>query len=137
MKVGFTCGAFDLLHTGHLAMLEESKRQCDWLVVGLHTDPTKDRPEKNKPIQTVFERYYQLSASKAVDIIIPYDTEHDLENMMAILDINVRFVGADHQNSYITGQKVMDERGIKVVFTSRHHSYSTSELRNRVEIEND
>jgi glycerol-3-phosphate cytidylyltransferase len=132
MIIGFTCGAFDLLHAGHLAMLEESKRQCDWLTVGLHTDPSKDRPEKNKPVQSMFERYYQLSACKAIDTIIPYDTELDLENMMGILPINKRFVGADHINDYITGHDIMKERSIKVVYTGRHHTYSSSELRERI-----
>ena len=133
MIIGFTCGAFDLLHTGHLAMLKESKQQCDHLIVGLHTDPSKDRPEKNSPVQSVFERYYQLSACKAVDSIIPYDTELDLENMMGILPINKRFVGADHINDFITGYEIMEKRGIEVIYTCRHHTYSSSELRKRIE----
>lgn len=132
MIIGFTCGAFDLLHTGHLAMLKEAKQQCDYLLVGLHTDPSKDRQEKNSPVQSVFERYYQLASCRDVDNIIPYDTELDLENMMGILDMNIRFVGADHINDYITGQDIMKERGIKVVFTGRHHCYSSSELRERI-----
>ena len=129
---GFTCGAFDLLHPGHIAMLGECKNQCDFLYVGLHTDPSIDRPSKNKPLQNTLERLVQLKHLKFVDEIVPYDTEKDLENLMAILDIQKRFVGADHIDDYITGQEIMDKRGIKVVFTSRFHNWSSSELRNRL-----
>ena len=132
MNVGFTCGAFDLLHPGHLAMLAECKKQCDYLVVGLHSDPTIDRPEKNKPVQTLYERWMQLNACKFVDEIIPYDTEKDLVNMMGTLEINTRFVGADHFNDKITGQSICDVRGINIVFNHRTHSYSSSELRGRL-----
>jgi glycerol-3-phosphate cytidylyltransferase len=132
MNVGFTCGAFDLLHPGHLAMLAECKKECDYLIVGLHSDPTIDRPEKNKPIQTIYERWMQLNACKFVDEIIPYDTEKDLVNMMGTLEINTRFVGADHFNDKITGQSICDIRGINIVFNHRAHSYSSSELRGRL-----
>lgn len=132
MVIGFTCGAFDLLHPGHLAMLKDCKSQCDYLMVGLHTDPTIDRPSKNKPIQTVFERWVQLESCKFVDQIIPYDTEKDLENMMAVLNISKRFVGSDHSHKMVTGQMICEDRGIKIVFNNRMHSYSSSELRNRL-----
>ena len=132
MITGFTCGAFDLLHPGHIAMLRECKEQCDWLIVGLHTDPTIDRPNKNKPIQTTFERWMQLDACVHVDYIIPYDTEEDLYNMMATLDIQKRFVGKDHEFDFITGGEVCAERGIEIIFNDRMHYYSSSELRNRI-----
>ncbi|CAB4181881.1 TagD Cytidylyltransferase [uncultured Caudovirales phage] len=132
MIIGFTCGAFDLLHSGHLAMLATCKKQCDYLVVGLHSDPTIDRPTKNKPIQTMFERWMQLNTCKFVDEIIPYDTERDLVNMMATLKINKRFVGMDHQLDKITGQSICERRGINIVYTERLHDYSSSELRGRL-----
>jgi glycerol-3-phosphate cytidylyltransferase len=132
MIVGFTCGAFDLLHPGHLVMLKQCKDRCDWLIVGLHTDPTIDRPQKNKPIQSMYERWIQLNACTYVDHIIPYDTENDLRNMMATLDINIRFVGSDHLFDYITGKEICDDRGIEIQFTERYHEYSSSELRNRI-----
>jgi glycerol-3-phosphate cytidylyltransferase len=132
MITGFTCGAFDLLHPGHIAMLKDCKSQCDWLIVGLHTDPTIDRPQKNKPIQTVFERWMQLDSCVHVDYIIPYDTEHDLINMMATLEINKRFVGIDHQLDVITGQSICDRRGIEIIYNDRYHDYSSSELRSRI-----
>jgi glycerol-3-phosphate cytidylyltransferase len=132
MNVGFTCGAFDLLHPGHVAMLAECRKQCDYLVVGLHSDPTIDRPEKNKPIQTLYERWMQLNACKFVNEIIPYDTEKDLVNMMGTLEINTRFIGADHQLDEITGQSICDRRGINIVWNERSHDYSSSELRDRI-----
>jgi glycerol-3-phosphate cytidylyltransferase len=112
-------------------MLAEAKSKCDQLWVGLHTDPSKDRPEKNQPVQSMFERYYQLNSCEFVDSIIPYDTEYDLVQMMGILPIAKRFVGDDHRYDYITGAEVMEERGIEVVFTNRYHTYSSSELRER------
>ena len=89
MKVGFTCSSFDLLHSGHTLMLEESKSQCDYLIVGLQTDPTIDRPTKNKPVQTVVERYLQLRACKYVDEIIPYATEQDLEDILSGMHLSL------------------------------------------------
>ena len=132
INVGFTCGAFDLLHPGHLVMLKQCKDRCDWLIVGLHTDPSIDRPEKNKPIQTMYERWIQLNSCVYVDQIIPYDTEHDLFNMMATLDINIRFVGSDHRDSMITGDAICDVRKIAIVFNDRYHDYSSSYLRERI-----
>jgi glycerol-3-phosphate cytidylyltransferase len=132
MITGFTCGAFDLLHTGHLFFLEQCKQECDFLIVGLHSDPTIDRPHKNKPIQTMFERYQQLMACRYVTNVIPYDTERDLSNMMSILPISIRFIGEDHIANEITGQDICDYLGISIRFVSRTHTYSSSELRRRL-----
>lgn len=131
--IGFTCGAFDLLHVGHLHFLSECSQRCDRLWVGLHTDPTIDRPEvKNKPAQSSFERYMQLNSLDIVDKVIPYDTEHDLYNMVATLPIGVRFVGDDYYNKSITAFDLCTERSIRVEFIPRMHTYSSSELRERV-----
>lgn len=133
MKIGFTCGAFDLLHSGHYVMLQECKTICDYLIVGLQTDPTIDRLSKNKPIQTTYERFLQLKGCKYVDEIIPYDTEKDLENIMAIENINIRFVGQEYMGLKITGEDYCNNRNIKILHTSRMHNYSSSNLRKRVE----
>lgn len=133
MKVGFTCGAFDLFHAGHVHMLGQASNHCDTLIVGLHTDPTIDRKEKNKPIQTVYERYIQLIGCKYVTNVVPYDTELDLCNMLATLPINIRFIGEDYLGSTnITGEDLCKQLNIEIKYLSRRHSYSTSELRNRV-----
>ena len=89
MKIGFTCSTFDLLHAGHIVMLEESKKHCDYLIVGLQTDPSIDRPKKNKPIQSIVERYLQLKAVKYIDEIIVYATEKDLLDLLLILPIKI------------------------------------------------
>jgi len=136
MITGITFSSFDLLHAGHVSMLQECKGQCDFLIVGLQTDPTINRPNKNKPVQTTFERYTQLYALESVDEIIPYDTEEDLLNMLSILDINKRFIGSDYKNAYIHGKDICDLRNIEIVFIDRLHNYSSSELRKRV-IENE
>src|SRR3990167_8466936 len=128
MLKGFTAGAMDLLHAGHVAMLEEAKSQCDYLIVGLHTDPTIDRPEKNKPIQTTFERFIQLKGCKFVDEIIPYDTEEDLIDLLQTFKPDVRFIGEDYRGKAFTG----DELPIKITYTSRRHSFSSSNLRKKV-----
>ena len=106
--VGFTCSAFDLFHAGHVAMLAECKQHCDYLIVGLQVDPSKDRPGKNEPVQSVYERYVQLRGCVHVDQIIPYGTEKDLENLLAIEDIHVRFVGKEYENKSTTGEKICD-----------------------------
>lgn len=130
--IGFTCSAFDLCHAGHVSMLEEAKSQCDWLIVGLQTDPTLDRPSKNKPVQSIVERFIQLNAVKYVDQIIPYNTEKDLEDLLLMLPINVRILGAEYQDKEFTGKSICIKRGIELYFNGRAHSFSTTDLRRRV-----
>lgn len=126
-RVGFTCSAFDYLHSGHVAMLEEAKTQCSYLVVGLHTNPQIDRPNKNKPVQTTFERYLQLRGCKFVDEIIPYDTEEDLINLLKVVKPDVRILGEEYKDKPFTGHDL----GIPCYFNKREHTFSSSELRRR------
>lgn len=128
--IGFTCGAFDLLHPGHIHFLTECSKQCDELVVGLHSNPQLDRSWKNKPIQSMYERYTQLKVY--ADYIVPYDTELDLENMMATLAINRRFVGSEYEGQELTGHQICDLLNIKIIYIPRYHQYSSTELRNRL-----
>ena len=129
MKIGFTCSTFDLFHAGHLLMLEEAKKQCDYLIVGLQTDPTIDRPkEKNKPVQSVFERFIQLEACKHIDKVIPYATEKELIDILLSYHIDVRILGEEYQEKDFTGM----ELGMEFYFNKRRHSFSTTELRQRV-----
>jgi len=132
LNIGFVCGTFDLLHAGHVILLETIRKQCDYLKVGLQTNPHLDRPEKNPPVQTIYERYIQLRALPAVDGIIPYDTERDLLNLLATQDINTRFLGDDASPTSYTGYGICMSRGIKVVFIPRLHTFSSSDLRERV-----
>lgn len=125
---GFTASAFDLLHAGHIIMLKEVRAQCDYLIVGLHTDPTLDRPEKHKPIETVEERKIRLQGCKYVDKIITYDTESDLYNLLKELKPDIRFLGEDHKGKRFTG----DDLQIKIVYNTRRHDYSSSNLRQRI-----
>ena len=130
--VAFTCSTFDLLHAGHILMLAECKQICDYLIVGLQTDPTIDRPDvKNKPVQSIVERYVQLSAVKFVDEIIVYDTEKDLEDMLMFLPITMRICGEEYKEKHLTGRDICDNRGIKKYYNSRTHRFSSSELRQR------
>jgi glycerol-3-phosphate cytidylyltransferase len=133
MKIGFTCSTFDLFHAGHIIMLKEAKQQCDYLIVGLQTDPTIDRPiEKNKPVQSVFERFVQLQACKYVDEVIVYATEKELVDILLSYPINVRILGNEYEHKSFTGRQECVDKGIKFYFNSRSHSFSTTELRQRV-----
>ena len=130
--VGFTCSTFDLLHAGHILMLAECKQVCDYLIVGVQSDPTIDRPGvKNKPVQSIVERYVQLSAVKFVDEIIVYNTEKDLEDMLMFLPLSVRIIGEEYKDKEFTGKKICEDRGIKIWYNSRNHRFSSSELRQR------
>lgn len=131
-KAGFTCSAFDLLHAGHVTMLEEAKDQCSYLIVGLHNDPSADRPSKNKPVQSIIERYIQLKAVKFVDEIIVYNTEKDLEDLLSTLQIDVRIVGEEYKDKQLTGREICEKRNIEIYYNQRPHAFSSTELRNRV-----
>lgn len=132
LKVGITFSAFDLLHAGHIKMLEEAKRQCDYLIVGLQTDPTIDRPEKNKPTQTVVERYIQLKGCRFVDEIVPYSTEQDLDDILRAFKIDIRIVGDEYKDHNFTGRTYCEEKGIELYFNKRDHRFSSSGLRREV-----
>ena len=132
LKVGFTCSAFDLCHAGHISMLEDAKNHCDYLIVGLQNDPTLDRPTKNKPVQSIVERYIQLDAVKYVDKIIPYNTEKDLEDLLLMLPIDIRILGDEYKDKSFTGKDICIRRNIELYFNGREHSFSTTDLRRRV-----
>jgi len=136
MRKGFTCSAFDLLHAGHIEMLKDARNQCDYLIVGLQTDPTIDRPEKNQPVQNVSERYIQLDALSCVDEIIPYATEAELLNLIKMIDPYVRILGEEYKDKDFTGRDFCENEGVNLYYNKRKHDYSTSDLRRRV-VEND
>jgi|TARA_B110000858_G_C17640799_1_gene397976 glycerol-3-phosphate cytidylyltransferase len=128
MEVGITAGAFDLFHAGHVLMLKDASNQCDYLIVALQTDPTIDRKEKNKPIQTMYERFIQLNACKYVDEVIPYETEDDLYTLIMNNDVDVRIIGNEYRNEDFTAREV----GMDIYYNARNHRWSTSELRERI-----
>lgn len=133
MKVGITFSTFDLLHAGHIGMLREAKANCDYLIVGLQSDPTIDRPDtKNKPVQTMVERYAQLNALKLVDEIVPYQTEQDVIDILELFQLDVRFLGEEYKLIDFTGKDVCQQRGIELHFNKRDHRFSSSDLRKRV-----
>ena len=132
-RIGITFSTFDMLHAGHIAMLSEAKNHCDYLIAGLQTDPTIDRPtEKNPPVQSIVERQIQLSACRYVDEVVVYQTEEDLVDLLLILPVDVRILGVEYQGLYFTGREECVSRGIELVFNGRDHSFSSSSLRRRV-----
>ena len=130
--IGITCSTFDLLHSGHIIMLEECKKYCDYLICALQVDPTIDRPEKHKPIQSLVERFIQLDAVKYVDKIIPYTTEEELMIIFSSLDLDVRIIGDDYKDKKFTAKDICLSRGIKILYNKRDHDFSTSNLRKRI-----
>ena len=133
LKIGITFSTFDLLHAGHIAMLSEAKNYCDYLIAGLQTDPTIDRPDtKNKPVQTIVERQIQLAATRYVDEIVVYQTEKDLEDILLTLPIDVRILGIEYADKAFTGKDICKKRNIELIFNGRDHSFSSSSLRKRV-----
>jgi len=132
-KIGVTFSTFDMLHAGHIAMLSEAKNHCDYLIAGLQTDPTIDRPDtKNKPIQSIVERQIQLAACRYVDEVVVYQTEQDLIDLLLILPLDVRVLGVEYEHEEFTGKAECFVRDIELVFNGRDHSFSSSSLRKRV-----
>jgi len=131
-RIGITCSTFDLFHAGHVIMLEEAKRQCDYLIAAIQTDPTLDRTTKNKPVQSIIERQIQVSACKHVDEIIVYSTEKELEDIFMSLPIDVRIMGEEYRDTEFTGKVICEKRKIEIYFNKRDHYFSSSDLRTRV-----
>lgn len=132
-RIGITFSTFDLFHAGHIAMLSEAKNHCDYLIAALQTDPTIDRPDsKNPPVQSILERQIQVSACRFVDEIVVYQTEKDVEDILLTLPIDVRILGVEYENKDFTGKQICYNRDIELVFNSRDHSFSSSNLRERV-----
>ncbi len=132
MIIGITCSCFDLFHAGHVKMLQEAKEVCDYLIVALQTDPTIDRPNKNKPIQSLVERYIQLDACKYVDEVVPYQTESELEEIFSSFKLDIRIIGSDYLNRDFTAKEICINRGIKIFYNKRDHNFSSTELKNRI-----
>jgi glycerol-3-phosphate cytidylyltransferase len=132
-RIGITFSTFDMLHAGHIAMLSEAKNHCDYLICGLQTDPTIDRPDtKNRPVQSIVERQIQLAACRYVDEVVVYQTEQDLIDLLLILPLDVRILGVEYADKDFTGRDECYDRGIEIVFNKRDHSFSSSSLRKRV-----
>jgi glycerol-3-phosphate cytidylyltransferase len=132
MKIGFQCSSFDLLHAGHVTMLKQEKSMCDYLKVALQVDPTIDRPgTKNKPVQSIYERYVQLQACRYVDEILVYDTEADLLNLIKSQDMHIRFLSEEYLGRDFTGKQYCIDNGIELYYHKRRHTFSSSDLRKR------
>ena len=132
MKTGITFSTFDLFHAGHVKMLEEAKTKCDYLIVGLQLDPSIDRPEKNKPTQSIIERYVQLKGCKFIDEIVPYVNEEDLIDVLSSFKIDIRIIGEEYKEKDFTGKEYCKKKGIEIYYNKREHRFSSSSLRKQV-----
>lgn len=129
-RIGITFSTFDVIHPGHIAMLSESKSNCDFLICGLLSDPTIDRPKsKNAPIQSLMERFTMLNAIKYVDLIVPVTNELDIYNTLLLMRPNVRFVGEEYRDKHFTGKEI---DFIEIFYNSRKHNYSSSSVKNKI-----
>lgn len=128
LKIGFTASTFDLLHAGHIEMLSKAKADCDFLVVGILTDPTISRPQsKLKPLQSMLQRFIQLQGVKYVDMIIPFDTEEDLQTLINLIHPDIRFVGQQYKGTLHTGWGLCN-----IKYNQRKHHWSSTQLKNRL-----
>lgn len=132
MKVGITFSTFDLFHAGHVKMLEEAKSKCEYLIIGLQLDPSIDRPEKNKPTQSIVERYVQVRSCKYIDEVVPYVTEQDLIDILSSFKIDIRIIGEEYKNKDFTGKNYCLKKGIEIYYNKRQHRFSSSALRKQV-----
>ena len=130
-KIGITCSTFDFLHAGHIVMLEEAKRHCDYLIAALQVDPTLDREDKNRPIQSIVERQIQLAGVKFVDDIVMYNTEKDLEDLFLTLPLDVRIIGEEYRDKNFTARDICKQRDVAIIYNRRDHSFSSTDLRKR------
>jgi glycerol-3-phosphate cytidylyltransferase len=129
-KIGFSCSCFDLLHAGHNLFLRDAKQNCDILVIGLQTDPTIDRPNKNKPIQSLQERIIQIESCRWIDYYYIYDTEKSLYQSIQSLNPDIRFLGDDYIGKSFTG----DDLNIPIHYHKRsEHNFSTTNLRKLIQ----
>lgn len=130
--IGFASVVGDMLHAGHILYLNEAKNNCDFLYCGIIANPRLDRPEKNEPVQSLYERWVQVSSHRAVDCVVPLMGEADLMLAIKSLPINIRFVGSDYYGKGFTGKEWCLENGILIHYCSRNHGLSSTELRKRV-----
>lgn len=131
-KIGITFSTFDLLHAGHIKMLEEAKSQCDYLIVGLQLDPSLDRPEKNTPSQSIIERYIQLKGCKYIDEIVPYVSEQDLKDILSSFKLDIRIIGEEYKEKPFTGREYCEKKGIEIFYNRRDHRFSSTELKKQI-----
>ena len=134
MKVGITFSTFDMLHVGHLKMLEEAKHQCDYLIVGLQLNLSIDRLKKNGPSHSIVERYIQLKGYKHIDEIVPYVSEQDLEDILRSFKLDVRIIGDEYKEKNFTGKTYCEAKGIEIYYNSRDHRFSSTGLRKQVKL---
>ena len=139
-KIGVTFSTFDLLHPGHILMLEDCKRVCDYLIVGVQSDPTIDRKvnndeyskisgkAKNVPIQTLEERLIMIKSIRFVDKVFVYDTEQDLYNWLSNNKWDIRILGSDWEGKKFTGHDIDGE----FYFHKRDHDWSSTTFRQRI-----
>jgi glycerol-3-phosphate cytidylyltransferase len=118
--IGITFSTFDMLHAGHVRMLEEAKQYCDYLIVALQTDPSIEKPEKSKPIQSVVERYVQLKGCEFVDEIIPYTTEKDIKDILHSYPVDIRIVADEYKDTYFTGRDYSEKINIRIFFNTQN-----------------
>lgn len=126
--IGFIAGSFDVIHPGYIYMFEESRNNCDYLIVALQDDPTIERPEKLKPILTLSERIKILRSIKYIDVVVTYNTEEELYGFLKSVEPNIRFLGDDYKDKKITGSDLE----IPIHYLDRSHGWSTTKFKKEI-----
>jgi glycerol-3-phosphate cytidylyltransferase len=128
MKIGFIAGSFDVIHPGYIKMFKGCYDLCNILIVGLHEDPSKERPKKIKPILSIEERVEILESIKYIFKIHTYKTEDDLINLLKEIKPDIRFLGDDYKNKEHTGNFL----NIPIHYLDRSHGWSTTLFKQKI-----
>lgn len=125
MRIGFFPMVADILHCGHVLALEEARKNCDYLIVGLHCNPSYKSPQ-----QSIYERFIQLRAVKWVDEVIPYQSSSRDKDMFISLNYDIYFLGEDHMSDEWEMKEEIKALNKEIFYLKRRHGYSSSKVKN-------
>jgi D-beta-D-heptose 7-phosphate kinase/D-beta-D-heptose 1-phosphate adenosyltransferase len=126
LKVAFTNGCFDLLHPGHVSLLEQARRSADRLIVGLNSDASIRRLKgETRPVQDEIARATVLTSLKPVDAVVIFGEDTPLRVLEA-LEPDVLVKGSDYTMEQVVGAELVTSRGGKVVLADLVHGHSTT-----------
>jgi D-beta-D-heptose 7-phosphate kinase / D-beta-D-heptose 1-phosphate adenosyltransferase len=132
LKIAFANGCFDLVHPGHVSLLEQARRSADRLIVGLNADPSIRRLKgPNRPVQSEVARATVLASMKSVDAVVIFAEDTPI-NLIETLEPDVLVKGADYTLDKVVGADFVIRRGGKVVLAELLTGHSTTDTVKRV-----
>ena len=131
-KIGYTQGVYDMFHIGHLNLLNNAKKQCDYLIVGVNTDRLVMEYKNKIPMVSEKDRAKIVESIKAVDKVILTDTL-DKEKILKTVKYDVIFIGDDWANNprWLKTKEDMKKYGIDVLFLPYTKGISSTLLRKK------